>query len=171
VESAPAIRSAYVKTLLTAYEGHLIKEGSITTTERCCFCWRGSQTAQIPDHYADGCPLLRTFNKIRTNEQLPPIIITDNTFEVGAKKEPVKAERVAKDLAKEVKGLKEIIRGIDSRLQAAESQLGTKRKADSPKASASKKKKTQHTPQAAQQVPKQPMAPGGSRKKGKGKAT
>ena len=129
--------------------------------------------SKVKDHTAAECLLLNTFNKIRANKQLPSIIIKPNLLEAVVKKEPVKAEQVAKDLAKEVKDLKAILKGFEGRLQVVEKLTGTKWKADStPLPPSPKKRKMQHKQnQATQQVQKPPTSSGGLSKKGKKKAT
>lgn len=170
---AAPIRFDSVWSWLMERVGDLIKDEKYEEHERCSFCWRGPPTSKVKNHTAADCQLLHSFNKVRAREQLLPITLRLDSIDAVANKEPVKAERVAKDLAKKVKDLKAMIKGLESRLQVVEKQSGSKRKAEpTPSPSSPKKRKTQHKQQqATQQVPKPPTTSGSSSKKGKKKAT
>lgn len=125
--------------------GGLVIPDSVRELERCCFCWRGSPVTKVPDHVAGKCPLLTTFNKYRSNANLQAIRVEEGSFDAAAKKEPVRAEAVAKDLAKEVKDLKALITGLDKRLQYVEKKSGVKRKASESNTSKPAKKRSVDT--------------------------
>lgn len=144
----------------------LVLADSVHERERCCFCWRGSPVTKVPDHVAGKCPLLTTFNKYRSNGNLQPIRIGEGSFDATAKKEPVKAETVAKEMAKEFKELKALITGLEKRLQYVEKKTGVKRKASGPLTSKPVKKRSVDT----DDKPATTMAPkasGSGGKKGK----
>jgi hypothetical protein len=144
----------------------LVLADSVHEQERCCFCWRGSPVTKVPDHVAGKCPLLTTFNKYRSNVGLQPIRIGEGSFDASAKKEPVKAETVAKELAKEVKELKALITGLEKRLQYVEKKTGVKRKASDSDNSKPAKKRSVDTGSSSGTA-KAPKASGSGSKKGK----
>ena len=83
------------------------------------------------------------FNKYRANANLQPMQIGEGSIYAEAKKEPMKAETVAKELAKEVKDLKGCIAGLEKCLQLPEKKVGVKWKAsDDPATKQSKKRKS-----------------------------
>ena len=141
-DNSPFGRPGGITEWLKNKTGGLVVADSVTLQERCCFCWRGSPVSKVSDHGAEKCPLLVTFNKYRANANLQPVRVAEGSFDAEAKKEPVKAETVAKELAKEVKDLKGSIAGLEKRLQVLEKKAGVKRKAsEDPAVKQSKKKK------------------------------
>ena len=166
-DNSPLGRPGGITEWLKNKTGGLVVTDSVVLQERCSFCWRGSPVSKVSDHGAEKCPLLVTFNKYRANANLQPVRIGEGSIYAEAKKEPIKAETVAKELAKEVKDLKGCIVGLEKRLQVLEKKAGVKRKAsDDPAAKQSKKRKSSGGESSGAGGTKSP-SPGTEKEKGK----
>ena len=156
---------------------------------RCCVCWLGPPIGKAKAHLQSACPWLRAFNSAREKEGLAPIKFTQEGFDVTPEKEPLKLEKVAKDLGTFAKESRGQISALDKRTTTLEKHTGLKRKAedqsagnaDAPKKKKKKSKKSTQPndrgegsssgpkPSGSGQQQQQSQAqPGG--KKGKGKA-
>ncbi|KAI0289324.1 hypothetical protein B0F90DRAFT_1868850, partial [Multifurca ochricompacta] len=108
----------------------IIKD-SVWYALRCAICWQGHPCTKVKDHAAIKCPLLAAFNKLRAHGHFKPIEFDGNGgLSVSCTKEPVKVEKVAKDLDKLAKDTRGQISALDKRIVILEKKAGIKRKQD-----------------------------------------
>jgi hypothetical protein len=153
--------------------GGIIDPKSVKRDERCSICMRGGPMSTIATHSACDCPLIKSFNKMRTHGRLRPVVITTK-LEADLQKQQMTVEKLREIVEKGQKELRDLNAALLKRIEALEGGKGKKRGAPAEASSSTPKKAKKETPAAGK--PKK----GGARfttavkkaeAKGKGKET
>jgi hypothetical protein len=109
----------------------MVVPDSVSEGMRCCVCWTGPPVGRGKLHSHHDCPWLLAFNKVRSQDGLAPILFGNGGFQAVPAREPLKLEKVAKDLGTLTRETRGQVAALDKRTTVLEKHVGLKRKAES----------------------------------------
>ena len=141
---------------------------------RCCFCWKGQAVTLSGHHAAKDCPFLKSWNKMRAQRSLTPIVVQEGRVIITAAKQPLTVEKLAGEYNKGIKEVRGQIGKLDQRVTTIESKGKKRTQSDAssthPSSTRPKKQKTKGQTATIVEVQVPPAArPSGQGKGGKGK--